>query len=247
MNDRICVSRDGRDIYINIMYSKRKSIGLEIRNDLTVNLRAPYFVSKRDVLKFIESKKDWLFATYEEAVSLKAENVEISFKDIYYDGALLPYKGENCIRLNIIKAGESQRATIDYDLEEKIISIATMSENPEFIRECVVDVYRKLARLEFEEKAAYYAERMGVTYNRIAVKEQKTKWGSCSGKKNLNFNWKLILMPESVLDYIVVHELAHLIEMNHSSAFWAQVAKIMPDYKKRVAWLRKNEKEYVKF
>lgn len=247
MNDRICVSRDGRDIYINIIYSKRKSIGLEIRTDLTVNLRAPYFVSKRDVLKFIENKKDWLFATYEEAVTLKAEDVEISLKDIYYDGALLPYKGENCIRLNIIRDGEPERATIDYDLEEKIISVKTLSDNPEFIRECVVDVYRKLARLEFEEKAAYYAERMGVTYNRIAVKEQKTKWGSCSGKKNLNFNWKLILMPESIFDYIVVHELAHLIEMNHSSAFWAQVAKIMPDYKKRVAWLRKNEKEYVKF
>lgn len=247
MSDRICVSRGGRDIYINIIYSKRKTICLEIRNDLTVNLRAPYFVTKREILKFIEGKKDWLFVTCEEAAALKAEAVEIGFKNIYFDGALLPYKGENCIRLNIIRDGEPQSAAVNYDLDEKIISITTLSENAEFIRECVVDVYRKLARSEFEEKAAYYAERMGVTYNRIAVKEQKTRWGSCSGKGNLNFNWKLILMPERILNYIVVHELAHLIEMNHSSAFWAQVEKIIPDYKKRVAWLRKSEKEYVKF
>ena len=79
---------------------------------------------------------------------------------------------------------------------------------------------------------------MGVSYNRIAIKAQRSRWGSCSTKKNLNFNCLLMLCPEEIQDYVVVHELSHLQEMNHSPAFWAEVGKILPDYKKRRRWLR---------
>lgn len=82
-------------------------------------------------------------------------------------------------------------------------------------------------------RVAYFAARMGVTYGRITIREQKTRWGSCSSKGNLNFNWKLMLMPGEVLDYVVVHELAHRREMNHSPAFWSVVEKELPDYQKR--------------
>ena len=92
----------------------------------------------------------------------------------------------------------------------------------------------------FPERTAFFAERMGVDYGRITVREQKTRWGSCSQKGNLNFNWKLALMPEEILDYLVVHELAHRVEMNHSPAFWAVVAEEIPDYKTRREWLRQN-------
>ena len=103
-----------------------------------------------------------------------------------------------------------------------------------------VQYYRRHARKVLLEKTAYYAAQMGVSYGRIAVKEQKTRWGSCSSQGNLNFNWKLILMPEEILDYVVVHELAHLIEMNHSPRFWAEVARILPDYERRREWLKQN-------
>ncbi len=88
------------------------------------------------------------------------------------------------------------------------------------------------------ERVAYYAGRMGVTYNRITIREQKTRWGSCSSKGNLSFNWKLVLKPEAALDYVVVHELAHRKEMNHSKGFWAIVEKELPDYRKRRALLQ---------
>ncbi len=92
----------------------------------------------------------------------------------------------------------------------------------------------------FLKKCRYFAERMGVSYGTVTVREQKTRWGSCSAKGNLNFNWKLALMPEEILDYLVVHELAHRVEMNHSPAFWAVVAEEIPDYKTRREWLRQN-------
>lgn len=99
-------------------------------------------------------------------------------------------------------------------------------------------VYRAQASEVFARKAAYYAARMGVTYNKITIRDQKTRWGSCSGKGNLNFNWRLVLAPVPVLDYVVVHELAHRREMNHSSRFWDIVGEIMPDYQIHRRWLR---------
>ena len=92
----------------------------------------------------------------------------------------------------------------------------------------------------FPERTAYFAKRMGVTYNRITIREQKTRWGSCSSAGNLNFNWRLVLAPREVLDYVVIHELAHRREMNHSAAFWRIVEAEMPDYRKYRDWLKKN-------
>lgn len=83
-----------------------------------------------------------------------------------------------------------------------------------------------------------YAPIIGVTYERITIRNQKSKWGSCSSRGNLNFNCLLMLAPPEVRDYVVVHELCHLIELNHSKRFWALVAKVLPDYKKQEEWLR---------
>ncbi|MGI5983556.1 MAG: M48 family metallopeptidase [Sakamotonia sp.] len=99
---------------------------------------------------------------------------------------------------------------------------------------------KRLAKELLLKKCRYFAERMGVSYGMVTVREQKTRWGSCSARGNLNFNWKLALMPEEILDYLVVHELAHRVEMNHSPAFWAVVAEEIPDHKTRREWLRQN-------
>lgn len=88
------------------------------------------------------------------------------------------------------------------------------------------------------ERAAYYAKRVGVNYGRITIRNQKTRWGSCSSKGNLNFNCLLMLAPQEVLDYVVVHELCHRKEMNHSKAFWTEVEKVLPDYRDSVKWLK---------
>ena len=98
----------------------------------------------------------------------------------------------------------------------------------------------KTARDWFSRRAAYFAPLVGVSYGRIAIRTQRTRWGSCSGKGNLNFNCLLMLAPEAVRDYVVVHELCHRKEMNHSKAFWAQVERAMPDYRTHRKWLKDN-------
>lgn len=90
------------------------------------------------------------------------------------------------------------------------------------------------------ERLRYYCNIVGASYNRYCIKGQKTRWGSCSSKGNLNFNWRLVLAPLWVLDYVVVHELSHLRHMNHSKEFWNTVASYLPEYKKAVQWLKEN-------
>lgn len=95
---------------------------------------------------------------------------------------------------------------------------------------------------EIPPRVREFAARMGVSYGRITIRNQRGRWGSCSGAGNLNFNCLLMLAPEEVLDYVIVHELAHRKEMNHSSAFWAQVEAVLPDYREREKWLKDQGK-----
>ncbi|MDL2302431.1 M48 family metallopeptidase [Lachnospiraceae bacterium OttesenSCG-928-D06] len=90
------------------------------------------------------------------------------------------------------------------------------------------------------KKVAYYAEKIGVSYSRITIRNQRSKWGSCSGKGNLNFNCLLMLAPSEVLDYVIVHELCHRKEMNHSPLFWKEVENVLPDYKVSRLWLKEH-------
>ncbi len=93
------------------------------------------------------------------------------------------------------------------------------------------------------QRVRYYAGIMGVTYGNITIRMQKSRWGSCSSKGNLNFNCLLMKAPEEILDYVVVHELCHRKEMNHSPRFWAEVEKVLPDYKERRKWLKDHGNE----
>ena len=100
---------------------------------------------------------------------------------------------------------------------------------------------RRQARQVLAEKTEYWARRMGVSYGRISIRQQATRWGSCSAAGNLNYNWQLVLLPEPLQDYVVVHELAHRREMNHSPRFWAVVAAYLPDCRERKKALRQWE------
>ena len=169
----------------DIIYSRRKSIAIQITLEGCVKVRAPYSCPRSVIESFLSEKQQWI-TTHLEAAGKAASAPHREFSD-----------------------AERRR-------------------------------YIELARDIFTRKAAWYARIMGVTYGRISIREQKTRWGSCSSKGNLNFNWRLIFAPPEVLDYVVVHELAHRKEMNHSKAFYAIVESVMPDYRKWKQWLKEN-------
>jgi len=101
--------------------------------------------------------------------------------------------------------------------------------------------YRTEATKLINERADKLRSQMGISYQRIVIRGQKTRWGSCSHKKNLSFNWKLIMAPEPVIDYVIIHELTHLKEMNHSKRFWELVAQYRPRWREYKKWLKQHE------
>ena len=113
------------------------------------------------------------------------------------------------------------------------------ADQPEPFTEEELARLKKAAKADLLPRVRHYAAIMGLSYGQVSIRAQKTRWGSCSRKGNLNFNCLLELLPEEIRDYVVVHELAHLIEMNHSPRFWAEVEKVLPDYKARRTALRK--------
>lgn len=102
---------------------------------------------------------------------------------------------------------------------------------------------RCMAREIFTKRVRDLSKKLNLSYNRVFIKDQKTRWGSCSQQRNLNFNWRLVMASLQVQDYVIAHEIMHLIEPNHSKRFWALVEEICPDYKAHRAWLRKNGRQ----
>ncbi|MCR4999722.1 MAG: M48 family metallopeptidase [Lachnospiraceae bacterium] len=138
-------------------------------------------------------------------------------------------------KYEIAKFVEQKQDWIDEHLERaKERASKREAVSPEELKQLADEARRVLP-----ERVAYYADIMGVTYGRIAIRNQKTRWGSCSAVGNLNFNCHLMQLPTEIQDYVVVHELAHRKEMNHSAAFWRVVEDVLPDYRER----RKQLKE----
>lgn len=136
------------------------------------------------------------------------------------------------------------RAELEALLRQKAQRINEMrsaqEKLPSKLTEAELNELKKLAREDMTRRTEHYAKLLGLTYGRIAIRAQKSRWGSCSSKKNLNFNCLLELCPEEVLDYVAVHELCHLKEMNHSPRFWQLVEGVYPDYARCRDWLKKN-------
>ena len=124
-------------------------------------------------------------------------------------------------------------------IQKNLQKISSRPQLPKLTLE-QLEVLARRALEVLPARVAHYAPQVGVTYGKITIRNQRTRWGSCSSAGNLNFNVLLMLTPLEVLDYVVVHELCHRLEMNHSPRFWAEVARVLPDYRTSLQWLKEN-------
>ena len=204
--------------------SKRKTIALYVRRGV-VDVRAPLRTPKHEIDRFVASKEKWiknkLICLNERAE--RRESFSLDYGDmVLYRGMLYP-----------IVHKISNRAVFDGDF-----FCVPQGLSPEDIKASCIRIYKKLAKQDLNEKVQRFAELLSVQPLAVKVNTAKARWGSCSAKKSLNFSWRLIMADDSVIDYVVVHELAHLLELNHSKRFWAIVMSILPDYKERQKQLK---------
>ena len=140
----------------------------------------------------------------------------------------------------VLQAGP--RVSLNIDGENCILTLKD-PENEAAVRAALKQALSRRALMRIRQQLELHAPEIGVSFGRVAIRDQKTRWGSCSQKHNLNFNWKLIMAPPEALTYVVIHELCHLIEFNHSARFWSLVKSRMPEYEFWKKWLKEHGRE----
>ena len=211
-----------------LIRSNRKTAAIYIR-DGRVEVRAPLKMPKSDIDKFVASKEKWISGHL--AVSQERVERREAFSKSYGDTVL--YLGKEYS----ISARDGGRVGFDDSVFYMPPGLA-----PKQIIAACVQVYRLLAKRDLTAKTLDFAARMGVMPSAVKINGARTRWGSCSVKMSINFSWRLIMADADVVDYVVVHELAHLSEMNHSGRFWAIVAEVLPDYAERRSRLRELQR-----
>ena len=190
-----------------------------------------------EVKKVLEEKSNWIYKHYTEFQDRKT----VEYKREWESGEIVLLKG---IQYNIIILPHKKKAIlINFNgirFEIFINDTFNEYERKTHIENAFKKWYMKTAYETLKERLDHYCKLTGLVYNNLRVKEQKTCWGSCSKKRNLNFNWKLILSPQWVMDYVVIHEICHLKHLNHSKEYWVMVEMYMASYKKAQEWLKKN-------
>ena len=213
---------NGRRIAVSIVRSNRKTIQLKITSSTHIEVRAPLLMPDNAIHALLIKKQDWITSHLAKASqSLMATPSALPHVLLFF-GREIP--------LHLHIAPNITTFAADYS-ETAFTLTHPPSASTEEIKNAIISYYRMTARTYLEEKSAEWAKRIGVTYNRITIKEQKTVWATCTSLKNLNYNRHLIQIPPELIDYVVIHELCHLRHLNHSPAFWELVSKYDPQYK----------------
>lgn len=211
--------------YTTRFSEKRKTLGLVVERDKSVVVLAPKGTSEATIENFVERRKAWLF----EKINYSPKFGEPKPETPFISGKSVSYLGKN-YRLDVT---EEQLEGIRFT-GKFLISKDRLDEGPELLEAW----YKEKAKEKITPKVKQYAAQLGVEYNDILISDLKYRWGSCTLKGNLNFNWRLIKAPHFVINYVVIHELAHLLELNHSERFWNIVRVQMPNYLEAKEWLR---------
>lgn len=223
---------DTEKIEFTVVKSRRKSLSIAIQPDGNLLVKAPLSMSDAEILKWVKTKTGWIIRQRAKILEQQVENPPKQ----YVSGEKFLYLGQEYELEVRISEGRAGMVGI---VEDKIVLFSKTDESLE-VKKFLEDWYVKQAKLWIPKRVSFFAKQMGESFGRITIKNQRKRWGSCSSARNLNFNWRLIMAPPEVLDYVVVHELCHLRQMNHSKEFWREVENVLWDYKVHKSWLEKN-------
>ncbi len=210
-------------------YRAARSIKLRVNEDGRVTVTAPPFISERQIDKFVAANQDWL--------AEKLSHIREKQRHLTAARDTLPFRGQD-YQFRLAITTKKPNVAIDKD----IITVSAPSEEDKTVRQILEKWYKKQAKELFEKRVPLLADLVNYDIRRVTIRSQRTRWGSCSSRQTISLNWRLVLCPDWVSDYVIYHELAHLKHMNHSQAFWSLVADYFPRYKEAEKWLKQNHK-----
>ncbi|MGQ9621538.1 MAG: M48 family metallopeptidase [Bacteroidales bacterium] len=210
-----------------IIRTKRKTFALQVTHDATLIIKVPLNIDDKTIEKIILKHKKWIEQKKEEVLKRGSRQLRKEF----VNGEEFLFMGRN-YRLKIVDdQGEPLKLVDEFLLSRSVLTEA---------RETFTGWYKRMAYEVISERVRWYAGKKGEVYNAVKITGALSRWGSCSAGGNLNFSWRLVMAPLPVIDYVVIHELVHLEEKNHSKAFWNKVKFLMPDYEEHKCWLKNN-------
>ena len=212
----------------NLTRSKRKTIAIHV-GDKGVEVRAPLAMPQRDIDRFVVSKELWIRKCLVKTID-RLEQREAFSLDY---GDMILYRGKE----HPVTVREGDRIGFT---DGAFYMPSGLS--PEGIKYACVQIYRMLAKRDLTIRTVYLAAQMDVEPLAIKINGAKTRWGSCSSRKSINYSWYLIMADNDLIDYVIVHELAHMTDMSHSARFWKIVEDVLPDYAVRKARLAELQK-----
>jgi hypothetical protein len=218
----------GGEIRIDrLIRSKRKTISLEVRPDGSLIVRAPMLTMPGQIEALVKRKQSWI---REKRAFVYRRSLEAPAKD-FGAGEEFLYLG-NSYLLEIVPDQEKPLLLRDKFYLSNLANNAAKQ---------VFEVwYKGRASQVIQERVDMFARKNGFTYKHIRITRAKTRWGSCGAQGSLNFSYRLVMAPLEIIDYVVIHELVHLKVRSHSKTFWSEVEELMPDYRRRIKWLKRN-------
>ena len=224
-----------RRIEYTLIQAVRQDVLFQALPEAGIRVYAPKAMRLRDIDQMVRERAEQLLEMQRE-VNQRLEAHRQAHR--LTDGSAILIEG----RRHILRLRQGQRRTGRASDGEYLLTLPD-PEDGEAVRAALKSTLSVLALKRIRERLEYYIPRVGRAPGRIAIRDQKSRWGSCSQKSNVNFNWKLIMAPPEALDYVVVHELCHLYEFNHSPRFWQLVARQMPDYEVWKKWLKSHAED----
>ena len=206
-----------------VIRSNRKTLSISINESAELIVRAPNRISDQKIQNFINEKENWITRN-QSVVKARVEEAGKDKNMLLYLGTLFPLKTDNNAK------------KISFNGKEFLADL----QNKEKTNKSLKTWYKKKFKEVAVPRLFYFAEKHNLQVNQVRIKEQRTLWGSCSSRNNVNLNFLLIMAPLKVIDYVIIHELVHTIHKNHSANFWSEVEEIMPNYKEAKHWLKEN-------
>lgn len=222
-----------RIITFNLIYRKRKTMSIEVETTGEVTVIAPVGTSTDDIVEKVKSRAGWIVSKQYESKFIN----DTKIKREAVSGESYMYLGRN-YSLDI--RVDEDTDNISVKLFQGKFVVNTYTKDEDLIKKAMENWYREKTLAKVKERVSYYSSYFNNEVTTVKVKEQKKRWASCTSKNELLFNWRCVMAPVFVLDYIVVHEMCHMEYKNHSKDFWNRVYAVMPDYEVRKSWLKNN-------